>query len=157
MGPLNRWSYQPMVLLSWKDIYIIIEMEWLAFRVEMFKMREALIKIAIHFDIITRLLNLKQVLFSCSSSRACFDSLNPSIYQGSIYTILPKVLVHQLLMKGLTLDISMSTNLNLHLKSHQRCSAGIRTWLSADSQVLPHWRNHHFCFILVLYTETLLC
>ncbi len=103
-----------MVLLSWKNIYIIIELEWLAFRVEMFKMCEALIKIAIHFDIITRLLNLKQVLFSCLSSRACFDSLNPSIYQGSIYTILPKVLVHQLLMKGLTtLDISMSTNLNV--------------------------------------------
>ncbi len=41
----------------------------------------------------------------------------------------------------------------LHLKSHQRCSAGIRTWLSADSQVLPHWLNHNFSLILALYTE----
>ncbi len=71
-----------MVLLSWKHVYIITELEWLAFRVEMFKMREALIKIAIHFDIITRLLNLKQVLFSCLSSRACFDSLNPLHLSG---------------------------------------------------------------------------
>ncbi len=39
-----------------------------------------------------------------------------------------------------------------HLKSHQRCSAGIRT-----SQVLPHGLNHNFSLILVLYTETLSC
>ncbi len=40
-----------------------------------------------------------------------------------------------------------------HLKSHQRCSAGFLQ----TSQVLPHWLNHHFSLILVLYTETLSC
>lgn len=79
-GPIKQWSCQPIVQLSCKHIYIIIELEWLVFRVEMFKMHEALIKIAINFDIITRLLNLKQVFFSCLSSRTCFYSLIPSIY-----------------------------------------------------------------------------
>ncbi len=37
----------------------------------------------------------------------------------------------------------------LHLKSHQKWSAEIRTWL----QVLPHWLNHNFSLILVLYTR----
>ncbi len=36
-----------------------------------------------------------------------------------------------------------------HLKSHQRCSA---VFLQT-SQVLPHWLNHHFSLILVLYTH----
>ncbi len=41
----------------------------------------------------------------------------------------------------------------LYLKSHQKCSA---VFLQT-SQVLPHWLNHHFSLILVLYTETLSC
>ncbi len=41
----------------------------------------------------------------------------------------------------------------LHLKSHQKCSAGFLQ----TSRVLPHWLNHHFSLILVLYTETLSC
>ncbi len=46
----------------------------------------------------------------------------------------------------------------LHLKSHQRCSAGIRTWLSADTGTfLSHWLNHHCSLILALYTEALSC
>ncbi len=40
-----------------------------------------------------------------------------------------------------------------HLKSHQRCSAGFLQ----NRQVLPHWLNHHFSLILVLYTEALSC
>ncbi len=40
----------------------------------------------------------------------------------------------------------------LHLKSHQRCSAGI----SQTSQVLPHWLNQSFLFFnLDLYTDSL--
>ncbi len=45
----------------------------------------------------------------------------------------------------------------LHLKSHERCSAGIRTCILQTSQVLPHWLNHHFSLILALYTEALSC
>ncbi len=40
----------------------------------------------------------------------------------------------------------------LHLKSHQRCSAGIRTCFLQTSQVLPHWLNHHSLWF-VLYTQ----
>jgi len=69
-----------MVQLSCKHMYIIIDLEWLVFRVEMFKMYEALNKIAIHSGVVTRLLNLKQVFFSCLSTRTCLHSLINSIY-----------------------------------------------------------------------------
>ncbi len=69
-----------------------------------------------------------------------------------IYTILPKVLGRPLLMnRSLVLLLRIKSLVfgdefwaqGLHLKSHQRCSAGIRTWFYAD-QVLPHWLNQSF-------------
>ncbi len=44
----------------------------------------------------------------------------------------------------------------LHLKSHQRCSAGIGTWLSADL-LSSSTLNQHLSLILALYTEALSC
>ncbi len=41
----------------------------------------------------------------------------------------------------------------LHLKSHQKCSAGLGLGFLQTSQVL----NHNFSLTLVLYTETLSC
>ncbi len=44
----------------------------------------------------------------------------------------------------------------LHVKSYQRCSAGIRTWLSADQSSSSTLTESSFLFeILGLYTETL--
>ncbi len=69
-----------------------------------------------------------------------------------IYTILPKVLGRPLLMnRSLVLLLRIKSLVfgdefwaqGLHLKSHQRCSAGIRTWFYVD-QVLPHWLNQSF-------------
>ncbi len=54
----------------------------------------------------------------------------------------------------------------LHLKSHQRCSAGIRTWLSADQSSSSTLTESSFLFQfseiisffnLALYTEALSC
>ncbi len=43
----------------------------------------------------------------------------------------------------------------LHLQSHQRCSAGIRTWFYADQSSLPQTESIIFFLNLALYTETL--
>ncbi len=45
----------------------------------------------------------------------------------------------------------------LHLKSHQRCSAGIRAWLSADQSSSSTLTDHHLSLILALYTDELSC
>ncbi len=78
-----------------------------------------------------------------------------------IYTILPKVLGRPLLMnRSLVLLLRIKSLVfgdefwaqGLHLKSHQRCSAGIRTWFYAD-QVLPHCWINHFFLNLALYAD----
>ncbi len=43
----------------------------------------------------------------------------------------------------------------LHLKSHQRCSAGIRTWLSADQSFLPYRSADVFLFFLCFFIHHL--
>ncbi len=70
-----------------------------------------------------------------------------------MYTISAKILGHPLVMKGLTtLVISKSLVLGdelaqgLHLKSHQRCSAGIWTCLSADQSSSSTLTESSFLF-----------
>ncbi len=71
-----------------------------------------------------------------------------------MYTISAKILGHPLLMKGLTtLVISKSLVFGdeflaqgLHLKSHQRCSAGIWTCLSADQSSSSTLTESSFLF-----------
>ncbi len=41
----------------------------------------------------------------------------------------------------------------LHLKSHQRCSAGIRTWLSADQSSSSTLTESSFLFESLPYTQ----
>ncbi len=41
----------------------------------------------------------------------------------------------------------------LHLKSHQRCSAGIRTWLSADQSSSSTLTESSFLFYPLSYTQ----
>ncbi len=41
----------------------------------------------------------------------------------------------------------------LHLKSHQRCSAGIRTWLSAEQSNSSTLTQSIICFLSLPYTQ----
>ncbi len=41
----------------------------------------------------------------------------------------------------------------LHLKSHQKCSAGIRTWLSADQSSSSTLTQSIFPFLTLPYTQ----
>ncbi len=45
----------------------------------------------------------------------------------------------------------------LHLKSHQRCSAAVRTWVSADQSSSSTLTKSSFIFDPALYTEALSC
>ncbi len=92
----------------------------------------------------------KKALPNCGNKDGSITHVLKMCISTSVPTVLKcmKLLYH--MYKSLVFGDEFLAQ-GLHLKSHQRCSAGFLQ----TSQVLPHWLNHHFSLILVLYTEAL--
>ncbi len=123
------------------------------------------------------------IYFQHESSRGIIYKMFYILY-GLLYAILAKVLGHRLLKKRKRHFQTVATKKFMYLKivfpplMQQFCVIwlypyviGVWWWVCGSfkvtpevfscflqtSQVLPHWLNHHFSLILVLYTETLSC